>query len=126
MLYITSLLLLFIGLPMLIMGFFIIGIRRIFEIEIIKKFFAKLTVKIDKGEKKIKEFLLWFFIFLAMYIISYPIIFILLIKHIIINKNTSEVTSKEYVNFYIFFTPLLLIWFSGFFYLLNYFIYGNH
>ena len=126
MLYITSLLLLFIGLPMLIGGLFIIGIRRIFEIEIINKFFAKLTSKIDKGEKKIKEFLLWFFIFLLMYIVSYPVVFILMIRHLVINRNTPEITNKTYVNFYVIFIPLLLIWFSGFFYLINYFMYGNH
>ena len=121
-----SIMLLAIGVPMLIMGLFIIGIKRIFEIEIINKFFAKLTSKIDKGEKKIKEFLLGFFIFLLMYIVSYPIVFILMIRDLVINRNTPEVTNQTYVNFYVIFTPLLLIWFSGFFYLINYFMYGNH
>jgi len=73
-------------------------------------------------EKKINDFILWSLIFLMMYIISYPVIFILMIRHLVINRNTPEVTNKIYVNFYIFFTPLLLIWFSGFCFLLNYLI----
>ena len=43
-----------------------------------------------------------------------------------LNRNTPEITNKTYVNFYVIFIPLLLIWFSGFFYLINYFMYGNH
>ena len=122
MLYITSILLLFIGLPILIMGIIIIGIRRVLEIEIIKKFFSKLEkldTKFNKAEDKIIEFLLWFFFLLVMYIVSYPIIFILMIRDIVIKRNTSEITNKTYVGFYTIFTPLLLIWFSGFCFLLN-------
>ena len=123
MLYITSWLLLFIGLPMLIMGIIIIGITKIFEIEIIKNLFSKLETKANNVERKINSFLLGFLFFLAMYIVSYPIIFILMIRDIVIKRNTPEVTNKTYVNFYVIFIPLLLIWFSGFCFLLNY-LYG--
>ena len=126
MLEAISIILLAIGVPILIIGVFIIGIAKIFEIEIIKKFFSKLDTKFNKAEDKIIEFLLWFFFFLVMYIVSYPVIFILMIRYLVINRNIPEVTNKTYVNFYIFFTPLLLIWFAGFFYLLDYFFYGNY
>ena len=126
MLEVISIILLAIGVPLLISGVFIIGITKIFEIEIIKKFFSKLDTKFNKAQDKIIEFLLWFFFFLVMYIVSYPVIFILMIKHLVINRNTPEVTNKTLLNFYIFFTPLLLIWFSGFCFLLNYFLYGNY
>lgn len=121
-----SIVLLALGVPLLIIGVFIIGITKIFEIEIIKKFFSKLDTKFNKAQDKIIEFLLWFFFFLVMYIVSYPVIFILMIRYLVINRNTPEVTNKTLVNFYIFFTPLLLIWFSGFCFLLNYFLYGNY
>tara|TARA_B100001123_G_C14963331_1_gene888585 strand:+ start:55 stop:423 length:369 start_codon:yes stop_codon:yes gene_type:complete len=122
MLYITSWLLLFIGLPMLIMGIIIIGITKIFEIEIIKNLFSKLETKANNVERKINSFLLGFLFFLAMYIVSYPIIFILIIRDIVIKRKTPEITNKIYINFYLIFIPLLLIWFSGFSFLLNYLI----
>ena len=123
MLYITSWLLLFIGLPILIMGIIIIGITKIFEIEIIKNLFSKLETKANNVERKINSFLLGFLFFLVMYIVSYPIIFILIIRDIVIKRKTPEITNKIYINFYLIFIPLLLIWFSGFSFLLNY-LYG--
>ena len=108
---------------MLIMGIIIIGITKIFEIEIIKNLFSKLNNKANKIDKKINSFLLGFLFFLIMYILSYPVIFILMIRDIVIKRNTPEVTNKTYVNFYVIFIPLLLIWFSGFCFLLNY-LYG--
>tara|TARA_Y100001970_G_scaffold155498_1_gene190353 strand:+ start:2424 stop:2792 length:369 start_codon:yes stop_codon:yes gene_type:complete len=122
MLYITSWLLLFIGLPILIMGIIIIGITKIFEIEIIKNLFSKLETKANNVERKINSFLLGFLFFLVMYIVSYPIIFILIIRDIVIKRKTPEITNKIYINFYLIFIPLLLIWFSGFSFLLNYLI----
>ena len=115
MLYTTSILLFFIGLPILILGFFIIGISRIFKTEIIKNFISILDSKVNKIEKKINSFLIGFLFFLIMYILVYPIVFILIIRHVIINKTNS----KEYTNFILIFIPLLLIWFSGFFYLIG-------
>ena len=70
MLEAISIILLAIGVPILIIGVFIIGITKIFEIEIIKKFFSKLDTKFNKAEDKIIEFLLWFFFFLVMYIVT--------------------------------------------------------
>ena len=117
-----SIFLLALGVPLLLIGFFMIGISKIFEIEIIKNLFSKLETKVNNVEKKINSFLLGFLFFLVMYIVSYPIIFILMIREIIIKKNTSEITNKIYINFYLVFIPLLLIWFSGFSFLLNYLI----
>ena len=133
MLQVISIVSLVIGVPMLIIGIFIIGIRKILEIEVIKNFLSKLNSKlsifnskIEEGEKKINEFILWFLIFLMIYIFGYPILFILIIRHLIINKNSPEITGKEKFNTIYIFSPLLLIWFAGFFYLLDYFFYGNY
>ena len=115
MLYTTSILLFSIGLPILILGFFIIGISRIFEIEIIKNFFGVLDIKVNKVEKRINSLLIGFLFFLIMYILVYPIVFILIIRHVIINKTNS----KEYANFILIFIPLLLIWFAGLFFLID-------
>lgn len=115
MLYTTSILLFSIGLPILILGFFIIGIRRIFETEIIKNFISILGSKINKIDKKINSLIIGFIFFLIMYILVYPIVFILIIRHVIINKTNS----KEYANFILIFIPLLLIWFGGLFFLID-------
>tara|TARA_B100000700_G_C14913847_1_gene793637 strand:- start:878 stop:1192 length:315 start_codon:yes stop_codon:yes gene_type:complete len=104
------------------MGIIIIGITKIFEIEIIKNLFSKLETKANNVERKINSFLLGFLFFLVMYIVSYPIIFILIIRDIVIKRKTPEITNKIYINFYLIFIPLLLIWFSGFSFLLNYLI----
>ena len=115
--------LLALGVPLLLAGFFIIGISKIFEIEIIKNLFSKLEKKASNVERKINSFLLGFIFFLVMYIVSYPIIFILMIREIVIKRQTTEINNKIYINFYLIFIPLLLIWFSGFSFLLNY-LYG--
>jgi len=114
MLEVISIILLAIGLPILIMGIIIIGIRRILEIEIIKNFLLrfkneeKINQMIER-EKKINDFILRFLIFLIMYIVSYPVIFILMIRDLVIKRNTPEITNKTRVNFYVIFIPLLLI-----------------
>ena len=114
---------------MLIMGIFIIGIRKIFEIEIIKKFLSRLSKRgenIDRIGKKFDNFILGFLLIFVIYVFSYPIWFILIMREWITNKNTAEITSKEKINIIYIFSPLLLIWFAGFFYLLNYYCYGNY
>ena len=129
MLQVISIVLLVIGVPILIIGIFIIGIRKIFEIEIIKKFLSRLSKRgenIDRIGKKFDNFILGFLLIFVIYVFSYPIWFILIMREWIINKNTAEITSKEKINIIYIFSPLLLIWFAGFFYLLDYFFYGNY
>tara|TARA_Y100000590_G_C15118899_1_gene787920 strand:+ start:25 stop:414 length:390 start_codon:yes stop_codon:yes gene_type:complete len=129
MLQVISIVLLVIGVPILIIGIFIISIRKIFEIEIIKKFLSRLSKRgenIDRIGKKFDNFILGFLLIFVIYVFSYPIWFILIMKEWIINKNTAEITSKEKINIIYIFSPLLLIWFAGFFYLLNYYCYGNY
>ena len=129
MLQVISIVSLAIGVPILIIGIFIIGIRKIFEIEIIKKFLSRLSKRgenIDRIGKKFDNFILGFLLIFVIYVFSYPIWFILIMREWIINKNTAEITSKEKINIIYIFSPLLLIWFAGFFYLLNYYCYGNY
>ena len=129
MLQVISIVLLVIGVPILIIGIFIIGIRKIFEIEIIKKFLSRLSKRgenIDRIGKKFDNFILGFLLIFVIYVFSYPIWFILIMREWIINKNTAEITSKTKINIIYIFFPLLLIWFAGFFYLLNYYCYGNY
>ena len=129
MLQVISIVLLVIGVPILIIGIFIIGIRKIFEIEIIKKFLSRLSKRgenIDRIGKKFDNFILGFLLIFVIYVFSYPIWFILIMREWITNKNTAEITSKEKINIIYIFSPLLLIWFAGFFYLLNYYCYGNY
>ena len=129
MLQVISIVSLAIGVPILIIGIFIIGIRKIFEIEIIKKFLSRLSKRgenIDRIGKKFDNFILGFLLIFVIYVFSYPIWFILIMREWIINKNTAEITSKEKINIIYIFFPLLLIWFAGFFYLLNYYCYGNY
>ena len=129
MLQVISIVSLAIGVPILIIGIFIIGIRKIFEIEIIKKFLSRLSKRgenIDRIGKKFDNFILGFLLIFVIYVFSYPIWFILIMREWIINKNTAEITSKTKINIIYIFFPLLLIWFAGFFYLLNYYCYGNY
>ena len=110
-----SILFLATGIPILILGIIMIGLKKVFELEIVKNIFLRIGKKANKIDKKINSLFLQISFFLLIYIIAYPFIFILMIRYAIVNKTSSN----EYSNLILIFLPLLLIWLSGFFYLID-------
>ena len=115
---ITSLILLIIGVSILFgsllgFGFVIIIVK---PIEKLSKRFFKIDKRINENTE---NFLLGFLLFIVLYVFIFPILFILMIRDWLLKKDTPEMSGKEGVYLSVVHFPLLLIWFSGWLYIIK-------